>query len=62
MTELTPKIASKPVRHLLERTVYQPRQSDEQGRSTTLAAGGALAGTQPGAHRTRKEGAVDVVC
>lgn len=32
MTELTPKIASKPVRHLLERTVYQPRQSDEQGR------------------------------
>ncbi len=31
MTELAPKIASKPVRHLLERTVYQPHQRDEQG-------------------------------
>lgn len=31
MTELAPKIALKPVRHLLERTVYQPRQSDGQG-------------------------------
>jgi SAM-dependent methyltransferase len=31
MTELTPKLALKPIRHLLERTVYQPRQSDGQG-------------------------------
>jgi SAM-dependent methyltransferase len=31
MTELTPKLALKPVRHLLERAVYQPRQSDGRG-------------------------------
>jgi SAM-dependent methyltransferase len=31
MTELTPKHASKPIRQVLERTVYQPRQSDGQG-------------------------------
>ena len=31
MTELTPKIASEPVSHLLEHTVYQLRQSDGQG-------------------------------
>ncbi len=31
MTELNPKIASKPVRQLLERAVFQPRQSDGQG-------------------------------
>jgi len=31
MTELTRKLTLKPVRHLLERTVYQPRQRDGQG-------------------------------